>query len=329
MFSKLLSSVMPVSGSTEARDEPRISVLSVFFFTLSATWAAWYVWRFKISPALNPREPKQKPYWIPFVGHAVGMFRDSDGTCTQSRKYFQDSRRPFALTVAGQTLYILTSSHDAAKVYKNTTTLTFDEWVRNMMSSFGTSDEGVRKVFENTTMESAGPNRIHRLIAHAGEDFYRQQFHPGGHLEDLWPNIQRLIEASLAWEGIPKDCQINASGTTKTLSLLRWCRTTLLCSVTTAVFGHRLLEIDPGLHDAFVTFDDDSWMFHYKIPRRFCEDMHTARERIVYSLTTYFMMPQEERSDATWLVKILEAETRNVELSNQDIAALLGTAFWV
>jgi hypothetical protein len=38
-------------------------LLSLVF--LVATWLSWYTWRFGISPALNSREPKQIPYWMP------------------------------------------------------------------------------------------------------------------------------------------------------------------------------------------------------------------------------------------------------------------------
>ncbi|KAI9662011.1 MAG: hypothetical protein M1831_002926 [Alyxoria varia] len=201
------------------------------------------------------------------------------------------------------------------------------------MSSFGTSPDGVRKMFGETDGDAASHghgNRIHKALAHTAEDYYRQQFQSGNHLEDLWKTIQQRVESSLKRDGIPKECRIVDHGTTtKTLSLLRWCRATLLESITIAVFGSQLLGLDSYLLDAFTTFDDDSWIFHYQIPRTFCKDMHAAREQINETLTYYFTIPREERADACWLVQTLETEMRNVGVSTQDIAALLGTTFWV
>jgi hypothetical protein len=42
-----------------------VSYARLSLVLLLATWLSWYTWRFSIRPALNPKEPKQMPYWIP------------------------------------------------------------------------------------------------------------------------------------------------------------------------------------------------------------------------------------------------------------------------
>ena len=32
---------------------------------LGVAWLSWYMWRFKIRPALQPTHPQEMPYWIP------------------------------------------------------------------------------------------------------------------------------------------------------------------------------------------------------------------------------------------------------------------------
>ena len=284
---------------------------------------------FTIAPALNRRESGQKPYYIPVIGHAIDFFRDSEGTFISSQKYFQNSRRPFAITVAGQRLYVITSSQDASKIYKNTSTLSFDQFVPDMMLSISASEDGVRKMWESPRYGEDSSNRVHKILAHAGEDYYRQQFHPGNHLDDLWLNIQTRIGKSLEWNGIPHGCRIAETTKTKNLSLLAWCRSTLLSSVTTSVFGPRSLETQADLLDTFVVFDDDSWKMNYKLPRFLCEEMHTAREKIVDTFGRYFALPAEQRSGGAWLVGSLETEMRKIEVPEHDIAALFGMPFWV
>ena len=226
-------------------------------------------------------------------------------------------------------MYVVTSPQDVSEIYRNTTTLTFDEFVRDMMLSMGATEDGVRKMWESPRYDSENSNRLHKILAHAGEDYYRQQLHPGNHLEDLWTRIQDLISTSLSWDGIPRECIISEASNTKTLSLLKWCRGNLLSSVTTAVFGPRLLQMEPDLMDIFVRFDDDSWKLNYKLPRSLSKEMHAAREKILAAFEEYFALSKDERTGETWLVRTLEAEMRKIELEEHDIAALFGMPFWV
>ncbi|KAL8726423.1 MAG: hypothetical protein Q9181_006052 [Wetmoreana brouardii] len=229
------------------------------------------------------------------------------------RRYFGDISKPFALAVMSQRLYIITSPQDVSAIYKNTTTLTFDEFVRDMMLSFGVSEEGVRRMWESPrTVGNVGS--LHKVLAHAGEDYYRQQFHPGDCLDDLWVNIQDRFSASLEWNAITGRSVLSKEGDSKTVSLMRLCQQILLASVTCAVFGDRLLQMNPNLLQAFLAFDDDSWKLTYKLPPLFAKDMHKAREQIFAALQSYFALPREARTGATWVVHVLEDEMRKIGL---------------
>jgi hypothetical protein len=65
MFSQAFQFVRDQLFDSRKADEANVSyeLLALVFFT--TTWLSWYTWRFSIRPALNPREPKQMPYWIP------------------------------------------------------------------------------------------------------------------------------------------------------------------------------------------------------------------------------------------------------------------------
>lgn len=54
-----------------------------------------------------------------------------------NREYYRNTRDPFTIVVAGQKLCVITSSQDVHAVYKNSSTLTFDDYIRDMMLSFG------------------------------------------------------------------------------------------------------------------------------------------------------------------------------------------------
>lgn len=64
------------------------------------------------------------------------------------------------------------------------------------MLSLGASQDGVRKMYESPRYgegDASGKestHRLHKTLAHAGEDYCRQQLLPGDLLDPLWTNIE-------------------------------------------------------------------------------------------------------------------------------------------
>lgn len=120
---------------------------------------------------------------------------------------------------------------------------------------------------------------------------------------------------ALDWEGLPKAFNMSASHDTKTLSPLRWCRESLIRSVTAAVFGDRLLQLEPRLVDIFRNFDDNSWQLTDELPRSLAKEAHAAKDKILATFEQYFGLPRDQRAGETWLVRTLETEMRKIEVS--------------
>lgn len=73
----------------------------------------------------------------------------------------------------------------------------------------------------------------------------------------------------------------------RTMSLLSWCLETLLKAGTTASFGERLLQLDPGPPQSFYEFDKNPWMVLYKLPKAFSqEDVLTSGKSATPSAVT-------------------------------------------
>lgn len=73
---------------------------------------SWRLWKFTIRPQLHPNEPKELPYWIPFIGHAISVLRSFNDTITRGVQHFQHTNGPFAMTLAGEKVYVATSAED-------------------------------------------------------------------------------------------------------------------------------------------------------------------------------------------------------------------------
>ena len=108
----------------------------------------WRLWRFTITPWLHPDEPVEVPYWTPFLGHARAFLSNQDALLSYGREYFKNSRKPFALTLGREKLYVLTSYDDIVAAYKNNTTLDYGPVIDTLMGSFGVSKESIKKVFQ-------------------------------------------------------------------------------------------------------------------------------------------------------------------------------------
>lgn len=203
------------------------------------------------------------------------------------------------------------------------------------MRLLGTSKQGMNKMYERPELIKAGsvridtPPRSQKALAHAVEDFYRQQFHPGGLLEELWGRIQHRLDIALQWDNILAKPVLPSLTDTKKLSLLQWCRATILPSVTNAVWSDCLLQLEPDLMDIFVTFDNESWKLNFQLPYFMARDMHQAKDKIIANFKRYLATPRDQRSGAAWFLQTLESEFRRLEIRDSDMAAMFVPPFWV
>lgn len=222
----------------------------------------------------------------------------------------------------------MTSPQDVTDIYKNSKTLTFDEYVRDVMQSIGVSDDGIARLWK-TPDHSEDPNRLHKALAHAGEDYYREQLLPGNHLDVLWERVNGLISSSIQWDKLPNNSTTDTLDTTQTFSLLVWTRDVLLKAVIRAFFGERLLELEPRLLEYFTAFDDESWKLTYKYPRSVSKSMYNAMDNMVAGVEAYLRLPKNERLEGAWLIHKMETETRNAGITVHDLAAMITSLVWV
>lgn len=238
---------------------------------------------------------------------------------------------------------ILTSPQDVAAVYKNTECLSYDVFVKDLFLTFGIPSEVVHKMYQTpgeflrsggekkqTTMFQS-ENPLHLGLCHLQSDFYKQQLHPGEKLDFLAVKFMRYIDSHLQWESLRGSYVLSSSAnsTMKTVSLYKWSQEVLVNSATKSFFGKKILEIDPALSDSFYEYDDQSWKLLYKYPRVFAKDVLSAKAKIVSALVAYLQLPKEDRSDASWIIRTLEAEQSQIGIDIRDIAGMMMLAYWV
>ena len=223
------------------------------------TYVGWRLWTFSLLPRLHPHNARQKPYYLPYIGHALGFVRNNELIFSRSIEYFRGSQRPFALTLLGRRVYIVTALRDIQEVYKATANRSSDDVAQDFIRSMCSSEEGLRIFYDTPYQNNPPTGRHYSVLAHAGHDQLRQQLLPGKQLDVLWLKIQRLIFDSLERANIPHNDLSRPDGRQTCLPLYFWTTDCLFNALITAIFGPCLLEIEPSLACLYCQFEEELW----------------------------------------------------------------------
>ncbi|KAL8767545.1 MAG: hypothetical protein Q9209_005962 [Squamulea sp. 1 TL-2023] len=266
---------------------------------------AWRFWVFQIIPATRPDDPRELPYWIPFLGHMIGFFQNSFGLLQHGREYFKPTGEPFSITVGGQCIYVLPSTVDVEELYKNTTTLSWEVFVQDLYRWIGFSPGAIRDLWQPPTarLKNLNSERI---------------FPPNEMMmESVIDDIQRRI----TWERL-KESQISISQESKSsskISLYELTSHTFIRSLTEIYWGKEIFEVDPNFLQIFALWEKTNWKYVNQIPHFLSRDMYRTRDRLIEAFTRYFSLPKSQRSDTAWFIPRAEAEMRDIGLDDRDL----------
>ncbi|OJZ85868.1 hypothetical protein ASPFODRAFT_189631 [Aspergillus luchuensis CBS 106.47] len=297
----------------------------------------WRLLRFSIVPSFYPNDPKELPYWIPFLGHGGAFFSNSNALLSRAQKYYKYNNNPFALTIAHSLLYVITKPQDVADAYRNTETLSFNEFVQAMMRACGNTEFCVQAMYKPLPKQKAGfPNPHGKPLATLARQMHIHQLYPGDNLDFLEKQFLDWVEPKLNIAGLQRECPYHvraSNGNDKdtnaiVLPLMEWCSDFFTRAGQEAYFGPELAKVDPSLPKTFIVFDELSWQVLYQYPDFLAGEMKAARDAIQRALKKYIQMPQEDRHGDAWFTKAMENEMRALGISEDDIATMLVTIYW-
>ncbi len=222
-------------------------------------------------------------------------------------------------------------------MFRNVTDLTFDAYVRDLMLKFGASPQAYTAMWAKPSSESSMrcteknfPNPNKKPLLQLCEDIMKAQLHPGAAMELLHSDFVQHVSAQITWDSIPTTAirHKNETDTERVISLKNWLEYLFLNVATEVFFGAAITKVEPNLLENFASFDNDAWKFTYQMPAFVAKKVYKAKARLQLAFTKYAELPMEERSDASWLVKTLEAEMRAAGMENKDIGAYFLMLFW-
>ncbi|KAJ2997402.1 hypothetical protein NUW58_g666 [Xylaria curta] len=291
----------------------------------------WRLWRFTLRPLLNPSEPKEVPYWMPYLGHISSFFRDYNKALDDARQHFQYTKEPYSVWIAGARIYICPSPDDVAGLYRNTTTISYHNIIKDMYRWIGVSEDGFHKMFTVDESAKHNSNMAHpQAPAIMVNEYHRRQTKPGELFDDLLhkraiPRIHEALEAVLDGSS-PSIVKQSADGVT--VSLLQLCIEFFLRGTTTSFLGSKIWEVNANILDSFMVWERTNWKYMFQMPDIISGDMLRARDEIINTFVKYLRIPPEQRSDSNDFVKSIEAMMRDVKCSDEDMARVFMLHFW-
>ena len=265
-----------------------------------------------------------------YKGPVSSPFRREQQFLIYDSRTLRNNREPFAITIGGSTIYVLTMPKDVAEAYRNTTSLSFDIFVQVMMRNLGSSAQSVKAMFSPMPTEKAGfPNPYGKPLGRLARELHTTQLYPGEHLSFL---DGKFIESFGDQLDLEKMAEANYAARDEkggvTVPLMKWSSDVFTRAGQVAYFGDLLGVIDPNLTWTFLEFDDLSWQVLFQYPRIVSRRMHAARERLTVALEKYFSVPAEDRGEQAWFTHAMEHEMRTVGISTHDIATMMTTIYW-
>ncbi|KAF7926274.1 uncharacterized protein EAE98_006569 [Botrytis deweyae] len=246
----------------------------------------------------------------------------------RGRVYFGDTKALYSITLAGETLCVITGVSDIQELYRNSSTITWDNLIKDMYSFVGLSPRSISQVW-GETHEQLTPKNHTRSAHEMTSEYHRQQLLTAVNSENLVQQIIPGLEKSLSWNILRKHpACIRTSGDSITLSLWNWCNEVIIKSSATAYYGPKIFEINPNLLQAMMSWEATNWKFMYKLTDFMARDIINARSEFIDTLCKYFETPKKDRSDALYFVTAMEEEMRAAGLSDRETAGIHMLHLW-
>ena len=218
-------------------------------------------------------------------------------------------------------------------MYNNSTSLSWDYYLRELLLSFGVSKSALGKDLRNPGTHQNGhtkqPNGIkfeQKSLVNWTEDLYRQQFPPGPRYQKLSDVMLGLVDDALQWKKLPSRYTVNQ----ERIPLMDFCGDILIQATTRSLLGDLIYEIEPKFTPMMIDFNEEAWkllMFPY--PQIVAPRLHNAKKGIHKALSKYVQSSPDSQTQLAWVIdEVLEANEA-AKLGETDKASMIHTLLWM
>ncbi|KAF2820999.1 cytochrome P450, partial [Ophiobolus disseminans] len=263
---------------------------------LACGWLSWYSWKFFMSPLVYPDEPKELPYIFPVVGHTLSMFTGAHRMFMNGNERF--GNKPWAVTIMGESLYVVPSAEDVQTVYRAPKVLNFEPFVIEMLAKYGVTTDTASKLFHQF------PGEAKTWMETSIENF-KLQMHPGDKLDIVEKRLLGFIDDLLVWDRLRGRMVLQDGEEERVVSLYTWSEVVIVDAQTRAFFDEVLFEACPSLLADFQTYEDESWKLPMDLPDFATKALRSSKNSIEKGLRGYFQISKERRPNESWIITAL------------------------
>ncbi|RAH84983.1 cytochrome p450 [Aspergillus japonicus CBS 114.51] len=300
----------------------------VLLATLLSTWGLWRLWRFTIQPLFRPNEPLELPYWVPYLnclGHAGAFFEDCHQLMRRAVKQL-GTREPFALTLAGDRYYVVTSPADIRPFFANINALSLDGFLNQVLIGFGCGEDRLHTLWQRNQPGPINPKG--KSLIHLTEDLFKQHLLPGPTFDTLLSRYRGAIQELLSWSQLEATYPTMTGKETEAISLYDLCSDFLINATQMTLFDPALFAIDPEMTTELRTFTDEFWQLIYR--SRFIDSTRVRRILAQYTkaFNAYLRLPPQARAREAWVIRTLIQTYTDLGIHEDDQAAMMVMIYW-
>ena len=218
-------------------------------------------------------------------------------------------------------------------MYKSSTSLSWDYYLKELLLSFGVNNSLLSKSLRSPETHQNGhakkPNGVHierKSLVSWTEDLYRQQFPPGPRYQKLSNSMLSLVDDALQWKKLPSRYTVNE----ERIPLMDFCGNILIQATTGSLLGDLIYEVEPKFTTMMIDFNEEAWkllMFPY--PQIVAPRLHNAKKGIHKALYRYVQSSPESQTQLAWVIdEILDAKEA-ADISDADKASMIHTLLWM
>ncbi|KAK4646408.1 hypothetical protein QC761_210190 [Podospora bellae-mahoneyi] len=296
---------------------------------LFVAWLTWRVWKFTLSPLTRPNEPRELPYTIPFIGHAISLFMNSTAVLTKGwNKLSGDNRQPYALQAAGTSFYVISHPKHIAELSRNTQNFSFVEFSVDIVKATGMSPEGIAKTY-NLDPDALDAKVDH--FKHPMKDKHFEHLNRQLHTTQLSPssqnnNLPSLDQTILSWLQnyltIPNLQEYSLVQHDLEVNFYEFVNTVFIRAGENAFFGPALARNHPDVAHDFRIYDELHWRDLYLFPPFLAPELTAIKEKLTAQFKKYLALPKQERDkqNPSWFTPNFELALDKLEVGEQDKA---------
>lgn len=145
---------------------------------------------------------------------------------------------------------------------------------------------------------------------------------PGESLDKISQTFWGFLDKEIQWQRLTaRNIHPRASSSGWiSINLYDWTTEVFVRTVTEIYWGKSVFTVAPQLIQSLRKWERCSWKYLYNLPPLMSKDTDVAKNELCQGFTKYFGLPKSQRLDAMNPVTAIEAELRNIDFNDSDIA---------